>query len=121
MDAFSTNVVTKPEEFFGRQEFINKIIDSIHGMNNCAIIGARRFGKTNVLQQMKYQLENDEKIFPILIDSRDVGNSIGDTADVYRCLIAMMTEELYNAGVFTKKETFYFNCDITPWEEWGVV
>ena len=121
MDAFSTNTVTKSEEFFGRQTFINKIIDSIHGMNNCAIIGARRFGKTNVLQQMKNQLEEDEKIFPILIDSRDVGNSTGDTADVYRCLIAIMTEELYNAGVFMDKEIFYFDCEITPWEEWGVV
>lgn len=121
MNAFSTNIVTKPEEFFGRQDFINNIIDNIHGMNNCAIIGARRFGKTNVLQQMKRQLENDETIFPILIDSRDVGNSNGDTADVYRCLIAMMAEELYNADIFKEKESFYFNCEITPWEEWGAV
>lgn len=121
MDAFSTNVVTKPEELFGRQDFIDKIIGSIHGMNNCAIIGARRFGKTNVLLQMKRLLEDDEKIFPILIDSRDVGNSNGDTADVYRCLIAIMTEELYNADIFKEKEIFYFDCEITPWDDWGAV
>lgn len=121
MDAFSTNVVTKPEELFGRHDFINKIIDGIHGMNNCAIIGTRRFGKTCVLQQIKSRLETDESIFPILVDSRDVGNSNCDTSDVYRCLVALITEELYNAGIFTQKETFDLTKEIIPWDEWGAI
>lgn len=121
MDAFSTNAVTKSEELFGRTDFINDVIDSIHGMNNCAIIGSRRFGKTSVLQHIKYKINSDDKIFPVLVDSRDIGNSQCDTSDVYRCLVAMLSEELYNAGVFVEKETFDLTKEIIPWGDWGAI
>ena len=87
-------------------------------MNNCAIIGSRRFGKTCVLQQLKFRLRSDERIFPVLVDARNVGSPNKNTSEVYRFLVSLIIEELYNAGIFVQTETIGLSKVITPCSEW---
>lgn len=63
--------IKSPNQFYGRESIIQEILDGIY-YNNYLIEDERRIGKTSVLYQIKYHLEqkidSDVTFYPIFID-----------------------------------------------------
>ncbi len=67
--------IKQPKEFYGREEVLSNLINGLHH-NHYFVKGARRIGKTSLLYQLKYRLEelNDSEytFFPVLYDLQGV-------------------------------------------------
>lgn len=70
--------IKHPMEFYGRGEILSDLINSLHH-NHYFVKGVRRIGKTSLLYQLKYRLEelNDPEysFFPVLYDLQGVNSS----------------------------------------------
>jgi hypothetical protein len=53
------DVIREPDMFFGREEALAKVLDTVHG-NHIAIYGERRIGKTSLLHQLDSRLRQVE-------------------------------------------------------------
>lgn len=63
--------ITNPVDFFGRKKVVGEILAGLHN-NHYIILDERRIGKTSVLYQIKFHLENnpdeDYVFYPVFID-----------------------------------------------------
>lgn len=79
--------IRDPEKFYGRRQFIQRILDSIHN-NHFIVCGERRIGKTSLLYQLAYHLAEESSrspkyhLLPVLINLQKVSE-----ADFFRVLI----------------------------------
>lgn len=62
--------VSDPKMFFGRQEILNQIVNGIH-LNNFAVCGPKRIGKTSLLHRLAAELRQMDdapcSFFPVLL------------------------------------------------------
>ena len=114
---FQVKDISNPQELFGREKLLDNLIVAAKLKQNTNIIGARRFGKTCVLKSICTLLKNKEDIsvYPIYIDIKT--SDIKGTDAVYRHLIGILVESLYNEGLFTEPEKFG-SVEITPCDDW---
>jgi len=114
---FETKDISNPEELFGRKQLLNNLLIDASLKQNINLIGARRFGKTCVLKSACTLLKQTENstVYPVYIDAKSV--NIKGTDAVYRYMLGMLTESLYNDKVFTEPERFG-NVDIVPGDDW---
>jgi len=89
--------VTDKSMFFGRDEYIDNIVNSLVTSNSKSIIvyGQKRSGKTSVLHHLKKSLENKENAFCI---SFSMGEIVEDLSSVtlYDKILEEIDEELEN-------------------------
>jgi hypothetical protein len=114
---FETKDISNPEELFGRKQLLNNLLIDASLKQNINLIGARRFGKTCVLKSACTLLKQTENstVYPVYIDAKSV--NIKGTNAVYRYMLGILTESLYNDKVFTEPERFG-NVDIVPGDDW---
>ena len=116
---FQVKDINNPQELFGRQQLIEKLIVAAKLKQNVNIIGARRFGKTCVLKTMHTVLRRDDisiAVYPIYLDVKatDIHKNTGD---VYRYFIGKLVESLYKDRIFTETEKFG-KIEISPSDDW---
>jgi ligand-binding sensor domain-containing protein len=107
---YITNVpVSDPKMFFGRQEILNQIVNGIH-LNNFAVCGPKRIGKTSLLHRLAAELcQMDDapcSFFPVLLSLHGVPESrlfralMLDIAREYRSQIAPLALRCRAAGEY---------------------
>lgn len=101
---FQVKDISNPKELFGREKLLDNLIVAAKLKQNTNIIGARRFGKTCVLKTVCTLLKEKEDIsvYPVYIDIKT--SDIKGTDAVYRHMIGILVESLYNNGLFTEPE-----------------
>lgn len=117
---FQVKDINNPQELFGRQQLIDKLIVAAQLKQNVNIIGARRFGKTCVLKTMYTVLRNDMMniaVYPVYLDVKatDIHKNTGD---VYRYFIGKLVECLYKDHLFTEPEKFG-RTELSPSDDWA--
>lgn len=115
MKPFDMSTITRPEDLYGRAELLKRLTALARRNDNVQIIGSRRFGKTCVLRCMHTILREEETVYPIYIDIKAEG--IKDTINVYKYLISILLEHLYNDDIFTEAERFC-GVELTPCNDW---
>jgi len=95
--------------FFGRDEYINNIINSLITNNSKSIIiyGQKRSGKSSVLYHLKDKLKDEEKAFCIDFSMGDIIDNLSLTTFYYK-ILSQIEEELEILD-FEDKETPKFN------------
>jgi hypothetical protein len=95
--------------FFGRDEYINNIINSLITNNSKSIIiyGQKRSGKSSVLYHLKDKLKDEEKAFCIDFSMGDIIDNLSLTTFYYK-ILSQIEEELEVLD-FEDKETPKFN------------
>ena len=63
---FVTGGYLGPEYFCDRTEETKRILNAISSRRNLTLISLRRMGKTGLLKNVKYQLENSKKPFAVI-------------------------------------------------------
>lgn len=114
---FQVKDICNPQELYGREKLIENLVVAAKLKQNTNIIGARRFGKTCVLKSVCTLLkeQDDISVYPVYIDIKT--SDIKGTDAVYRYLIGILVESLYNNGLFTDTEKFG-SVEITPCGDW---
>jgi len=88
-------IVSRPvkgDDFYDRQEIINAFLNS--NDSSIAVIGVRRIGKTSILRQINYMIENDpEKANKYVVVNLDLQNLVGDVTEILDGFREMFLEE----------------------------
>lgn len=114
---FQVKDISNPSELFGREKLLENLVVAARLKQNTNIIGARRFGKTCVLKSVSTLLKEKENlsVYPIYVDIKT--SDIKGTDAVYRYMIGILVESLFNDGLFTESEKFG-SVEITPCDDW---
>ena len=112
--------ITNPQELFGREQLLKRLVVAANLKQNTNIIGARRFGKTCVLKTACTLLRQTDNIsvYPVFIDVKSA--DIKGTDAVYRYLLGVLIESLFADGIFTEQAEFG-NVDIMPCDDWTII
>jgi len=89
--------VTDKSMFYGREEYINNIVNSLTTSNSKSIIvyGQKRSGKTSVLYHLKKSLEEKENAFCISFSMGEIVENLSSTT-LYDKILEKIDEELEN-------------------------
>jgi len=106
--AFSRSYIINPDELFGRNELLDKLVMLANNKYCVSITGLRRFGKTSVLKCLEYKLRSDSisKVYPVYYDFKEVGALIKGTDNAYKYMIAVLISSLTKDNLFSGIEKF---------------
>lgn len=105
---FSRTIITNPDELFGRNDLLDKLIMLANNKYCVSMTGLRRFGKTSVLKCLNYKLRNNSnsKVYPIYYDFKEVGSIIKGTDNAYKYMISLLISCLAKDELFSGTEKF---------------
>lgn len=118
---FETLEITDPRFLFGRSSLLKKLYDHAERLDKVELIGARRFGKTCLLQCLTTLLksEGDHNAYPIYLDLHSDG--IVGTENVYKYLSSKIISSLFTDGWINDTPLTFSKITIKPEKEWREV
>lgn len=110
---FQNREISNPNQLFGRDRIIARLLIAAESGDNANIIGCRRFGKSSIVNCM-CKIITDAKInaYPIIFDFRNIK---GDKA-IFSTMIATFWAKLCQDKIFTEKNKFG-SIEIIPSED----
>lgn len=96
-------VIVEPKMFFGREDFISSIADSIDNAvgKQIVIYGQKRSGKSSVLEFLKRRLEKNKKLFCVEFSLGEIISNLTELSFYHKILntVAFKLEELEFEGL----------------------
>ena len=95
-------------QLFGRSQLISQLLTLANNRYSVSITGLRRFGKTSLLKCINTSLRKDEnsKVYPILLDFKEVGSIIKGTDNVYKYIVSCFVATLFKDNYFVEAAEF---------------
>lgn len=101
---FIYNTPVRGKNFFGRDDLLRKIFDSINLRQHVSLVGERRTGKTSILHRVldikQQRLREPSQHLLVLQDF--LGIDCRTQADVWVVLLTTLSEEMARSGLHTK-------------------
>jgi hypothetical protein len=93
--------ISDPSKLFGRKLLLEQLAGLAKRRSCVQLIGCKRVGKTSLLKCLVSKLASEENntLYPIYIDIKEVCSEVAGTANVYRFLIAKLMASMCKDGI----------------------